>query len=384
MAALLSSREALRRLHLGLPACAANMFAFYSSHIGGIVTDPAMMVVPLDDHAFHRGHAVFDTCNVCDGEAFGLDFHLDRLIRSATKAKIDLGQWNKDKFLQVILSTIAAGGQKEGVFVRYWLSAGRGDFYVSSKNCIDTSFFVVVHGPMAGSGRYPAPPKSELKERGVKEYVVSVPQKPALLANVKSNNYMLNALCCMESEQKGGHLGIQVDSQGKVGEGAIGNVAIVDQKGVLRTPPFDKILAGTTVERIRALQMDLVTRGIIKGVEFSELTVADLKGAREAFSLAGGFVLPIVEIDDVKIGNGQVGRVFSEIDTLLLKDMQTTHRHPIPWDKFTPRQGSAMLERCMGLGQWAAGSAMVLGLLVVGGWVTGSKPLSALARALDA
>lgn len=83
-----------------------------------------------------------------DGEAFGLDFHLDRLIRSATKAKIDLGQWNKDKFLQVILSTIAAGGsrpgfvmciyrvisvpdrdyaapgQKEGVFVRYWLSAG--------------------------------------------------------------------------------------------------------------------------------------------------------------------------------------------------------------------------------------------------------------------
>eukprot|EP00961_Rhodomonas_salina_P046237 620399-Rhodomonas_salina.1 len=43
-----------------------------------------------------------------------------------------------------------------------------------------------------------------------------------------------------------------------------------------------------------------------KGVEFSELTVADLKGAREAFSLAGGFVLPIVEIDDVKIGNGQV------------------------------------------------------------------------------
>ena len=26
------------------------------------------MVVPLDDHAVTRGHAVFDTCNVVDGE----------------------------------------------------------------------------------------------------------------------------------------------------------------------------------------------------------------------------------------------------------------------------------------------------------------------------
>ena len=31
--------------------------AFYSSELGGIVTDPALMVVQLDDHMVHRGHA---------------------------------------------------------------------------------------------------------------------------------------------------------------------------------------------------------------------------------------------------------------------------------------------------------------------------------------
>ncbi len=30
--------------------------AFYSSELGGIVTDPALMVVQIDDHMLHRGH----------------------------------------------------------------------------------------------------------------------------------------------------------------------------------------------------------------------------------------------------------------------------------------------------------------------------------------
>ena len=38
--------------------------AFYSSRLGGITTDPALMVVPMDDHLVHRGHAVFDTATM--------------------------------------------------------------------------------------------------------------------------------------------------------------------------------------------------------------------------------------------------------------------------------------------------------------------------------
>ena len=38
--------------------------AFFSSELGGIVIDPALMAVHLDDHMVHRGHSVFDTCEV--------------------------------------------------------------------------------------------------------------------------------------------------------------------------------------------------------------------------------------------------------------------------------------------------------------------------------
>ena len=41
-----------------------NYLAFYSSRLGGITLDPALMVVPMDDHLVHRGHAVFDTATM--------------------------------------------------------------------------------------------------------------------------------------------------------------------------------------------------------------------------------------------------------------------------------------------------------------------------------
>lgn len=41
--------------------------AMYSSIYGGITTDPAAMVIPIDDHMVHRGHGVFDTAAIMDG-----------------------------------------------------------------------------------------------------------------------------------------------------------------------------------------------------------------------------------------------------------------------------------------------------------------------------
>lgn len=68
---------------------------------------------------------VFDTCNVHNDRAFGLDFHLDRLLRSAATARIEHNT-TKEALRDIILATIAAGGRNKGdASARYWLSAGR-------------------------------------------------------------------------------------------------------------------------------------------------------------------------------------------------------------------------------------------------------------------
>src|SRR5678809_1480573 len=64
--------------------------AFYSSQLGGIVTDPALMVLPFDDHMVHRGHGVFDTAAIVDGKIYDLEAHLDRFVRSAATSRLTL------------------------------------------------------------------------------------------------------------------------------------------------------------------------------------------------------------------------------------------------------------------------------------------------------
>src|SRR5918993_2875820 len=64
--------------------------AFYSSQLQGIVTDPALMVLPFDDHMVHRGHGIFDTAGIVGGRIYDLEAHLDRFLGSAERSRLKL------------------------------------------------------------------------------------------------------------------------------------------------------------------------------------------------------------------------------------------------------------------------------------------------------
>src|SRR4029079_15649914 len=64
-------------------------WAFYSSQLGGIVTEPALMVIPFDDHMVHRGHGIFDTAGIVGGKIYDLDEHHDRFLGSAQHSERD-------------------------------------------------------------------------------------------------------------------------------------------------------------------------------------------------------------------------------------------------------------------------------------------------------
>ncbi|CAM9167460.1 unnamed protein product [Choristocarpus tenellus] len=150
--------------------------------------------------------------------------------------------------------------------------------------------------------------------------------KPKLLASMKSNNYLLNALTAMTSQDKGGSYGIQVDSEGNVGETCTGNVVIVDKAGVLRTPTFDgTILPGTTLQRAFALAPKLVEDGLLSDFEFCTVPAATLHLATEVVILGGGGIVPVVEVDGKPVGGGEStpepGPVFLALFKLLDADM---------------------------------------------------------------
>jgi len=291
--------------------------AFYSSQLGGIVTDPALMVLPFDDHMVHRGHGIFDTAGLVGGRIYDLEAHLDRFLGSAEKSRLKLAG-SRAEMRDIIIRTTAASGVRDGA-IRYWLSSGPGNLDLTPAAGATPGFFVIVFGGLA----YPQRWYSE----GLKVMTTTYPIKPPLYAITKATNYLPNVLMQMEAKEAGLDNGVFIDDEGFVGESSNMNVAFVTADGVLRHPRFVRVLAGCTSLRLLELAPQLQGSGLLTGVEVCDIPVADARAAREMLLLGSSIkVAPIVEWDGRPIGTGAPGPVARALLDLLEHDMRTSDR----------------------------------------------------------
>lgn len=318
--------QGISRLRQSVHSKAGNFYAMYSSVLGGIVTDPALMVLPLDDHMVHRGHAVFDTAALTQGRLYQLDPHLDRLIRSAGEARIPL-PFSREQMRRIILDTAAASRHREGS-VRYWLSAGPGGYGLGPTECIAGSFYVIVFEQEAYPERY--------YREGMKLVTSKVPIKPPLFARIKSTNYLPNVLVVLEAKDRGADNGIFIDHHGMIAESSNMNVAFVTQDRVFRHPPFDAILSGITIQRVLDFARRLVQQGALQAVRLADIPVAEGRDAAEMMLIGSSIkVAPVVEWDGEKIGAGKPGAIARKLLEMWNEDVTSAQDQlvPVPYDK---------------------------------------------------
>src|SRR6187399_10072 len=246
--------------------------AFYSSQLGGIVTDPALMVIPFDDHMVHRGHGIFDTAGLVNGRIYDLEAHLDRFLGSAERSRLTLAG-SRAAMRDIIVKTAAASRRRDGA-IRYWLSSGPGSLELSPAAGAEPGFFVMIFGGLS----YPARWYTE----GLKVMTTTYPIKPPLYAITKATNYLPNVLMQMEAKEAGLDNGVFIDDAGHVGESSNMNVAFVTSDGVFRHPTFERVLPGCTSLRLLELAQSLVGR-LLTGVAVCNIPVADARAAREMF-----------------------------------------------------------------------------------------------------
>ncbi len=309
---ILNEKEIVAKLQTQKNPFFSEYYAFYSSWFGGIVKDPCMMLLPIDDHMVHRGDGVFEAMKAVARSVYLMDEHLHRLCNSAEKIALKLPVDIK-KIKAIVLETLRAANQDNAI-IRIFLSRGPGGFSVNPYDSIDTQLYVIIT-------KLGAPPP-EKYTAGTVIGKSHIPSKSSWMAQVKSCNYLSNVLMKKEAVDRNLDFVISIDAEGHITESATENILIVDQNHTLIHPPLDSILKGTTMVRTCELAREHGMTTAVKAISLNELQTA-----REVIITGTGLnVLPVVKFEDTTIGNGTPGPIAKKLQELMLHDIAKSGR----------------------------------------------------------
>ena len=267
-------------------------------NVNGRVFDQEHAVISVFDHGFLYGEGVYETWRTYNGQPLLFDRHMRRLRNSS--GMIALSVPLTDEQLDArCRETIGAAGLNEEAYVRILVTRGIGELSYDLTDCPSPTIVVIVKPHVA--------PPPDVYGRGVKVAIVPIIRNhPGTVSPlIKSNNLLNNALAMQEALKRGAFEGVMRNYRGELAECTTSNLFIVKDGEVL-TPPLDAgLLPGITREFVLEI-------GKNTGVPVREAVLhdADLFGADEAFLTSSTRELvPIVQVDDRRIGNGAPGPV---------------------------------------------------------------------------
>lgn len=295
-----------------LPSRDKKLYAMYSSVTDCIVTDQAIMAVPVDDHIVHRGDGVFESFKCINGSIYNLRDHLARLERSCIGVGIGLPA-TYDELSDIIVQTVHAGGHRNAL-VRLLVSRGQGTMGINPYACFHPELYIVVYElPDAKIDKMPA---------GVSLAVSKVPIKPAIFATIKTCNYLPNVLMKKEAVDLGVDFTVTLDENRNIGEGATENIGVVTRGKELFMPPPDRVLAGTTAKRALEFAQKLKQERILTTAEFRPITLGMVRSAAEVHIYGTTpNITPVTVFDGQPVGSGKAGPVAQLLFDMLKQEM---------------------------------------------------------------
>ncbi|SRR5579883_349025 len=287
----------------------AEYHAFYSSWFGGIVKNPEMMLLPMDDHMVHRGDGIFEAMKAVNRSVYLMEEHLERLFDSAEKISLNL-PFDVNHVKEIILETLRFANQ-DNASIRVFISRGPGNFSVNPYDSIEPQLYVIV-----------IPLKSPLPEKYIHGVTVGkseIPIKSSWMNQVKSCNYLPNVLMKKEAVDRGFDFIIGIDSDGRVTEGPTENIMIVDHNETIIHPPLNNILKGITMVRVCELARENGMKTEIKSI-----SLADVKSATEVMITGTSLnVIPVVKFEKGVIGTGHPGAIAKKLNKLIINDIES-------------------------------------------------------------
>ncbi|MCB0363117.1 MAG: aminotransferase class IV [Bdellovibrionales bacterium] len=307
---ILSTDEVLHRLSDKSVGKGQDYLAMYSSWYGGIIQDPALMLLPIDDHMVHRGDGVFEAFRSFSGRILEVEAHFDRLEASAKAIELALPM-DRHQMHHLCLELLTLAPKAIDVLFRLYISRGPGSFTANPYESVGSQLYIV----MSVFRSYP----SHFYQRGARAGISSIPVKATPFSQIKSCNYLPNVLMKKEAIDRGLDFTLGFTSEGDLAEGSTENILLVTPHREVLAPLFDYTLRGTTLLRVmdlfgQAKQRDL---GLVR-VDFTRLNRGHVGQASEIMMVGTTIgVLPGTEWEGRAVGSGSPGPFFEYIHQAL-------------------------------------------------------------------
>jgi 4-amino-4-deoxychorismate lyase len=259
--------------------------------LGRGVVDPDLPVIHADDAGLLRGLAAFETIRVYGGQPFAMTEHLERLLESAARMRLELP--DTDALASLAREVLEASGTGD-CSLRLTVTGGR-----PGGGPVSMVVSLTIPGDL-----------EDVRARGIRAVSLQLgidprarKEAPWLLDGVKSTSYAVNMAAFDEARRRGAQDAVFIAAEGSVLEGPVTNVWW-RHGGTLYTPSLDLgILAGVT----RAYVLRLASAA---GYDVKEgwFRLADVAAADEVFSSSSvRELMPVVRLDDVPVGDERPG-----------------------------------------------------------------------------
>ncbi len=276
------------------------------AYINGKFVPHSQAHVHFEDRGYQFGDSIYEIAAVVNGKVIDEDAHLKRLDTSLKAVHISL-PLQITNLKRLIREIIELNRYKHGyVYIQVTRGvAPRG--FPFPKNVHPS--IVLTMRPMKQIQTV------KTHEKGVR--VMTVEDERWARVNIKTTNLMPAVLAKQLATENGAFEAIFV-RHGIVMEGSSANIfAVID--GILRTHPLTShILGGITRERI----LSLCTKHHVP-FEEKAFTLEEFYQADEAFiTSANVLAIPIIQVNETKIGNGNPGPLQKRLQDLYFEFMQ--------------------------------------------------------------
>ena len=260
--------------------------------------------VPVTTHAIHYGTSIFEGIraywNSKNLFVFRLQDHIKRFRNSGKYYSISLNYSDK-QIENAIVNLCKKNKMKKSCYIRPFYFVGNYgiNLHVTEKAPTNVAIFMFPFGDLFNKNGITAGVSSWRKFS-----VTSTPPQAKM-----GGNYLNSILTTQEAKRNGYDEAILLDKFANVSEAPGENIFIVKDDKIITPPHTSSALAGITRDSIFLLAEDIGYKVEVRDINRSELYIAD-----EVFlSGTAAEIIPIISIDQNKVGNGKAGVITKEL-----------------------------------------------------------------------